>query len=404
MTIAELRGKLSPETTRQEDLLTSDVFGALKNVDRQAGLGGFLKLAGIELAADELATAEFSFWERMADRTEPDVIVRTASALLLIEAKYLSALGADRTQLRRELDGGKKLARPGQSLHLIAVTVDPACPDALDAFRQTLEPEEATRVHWTSWQQIAELMESICSDPEVDIVSRRYIEDLCRLFDRKNLRGFRGFTMLIDADQNAQLLSRQKAFAAKVANLIAGLRGILQDQNVVPLRSGRNMIERDGRSMSLEAAGDWVTTYYAYPMVDVNWTQQGLADASLVLKVFLDTAELGILGAIQLDRRSPQDLHRMVDNDAAGWCEGFREERFRELPFSEDAPVERDDVLVEWGEGRLAVYRKYPLCDFQDRPSIQILANQVIRFRDMMLQLAEWVTIHQDRFVEDDEG
>jgi len=386
--------------TRKEDLLTSDVFGTLKNIDRRVGLGGFLNLIGIELAPDELENAEFHFWEKMPDRTEPDVSIRMASTLIFIEAKYLTPLGTDPTQLRREFERGRELIQPGQTFHLIAVTADVACPDALESFRKTVETHDAGNVHWTSWQMIAQLMEQVCSDQRIDVVSRRCAKDLYQLFEHKNLRGFGGFTMFTNADRNSQMILQQKAFAGEVANLIAELQAILKDQGVVPLRSSRNRIERDGRSMSMGAPEDWVLTYYAYPMVDKRWAEQGLSDSSLVLKIFLDTAELGILCAVKMDRTQPDNLHRMKENDAAWWCVAFKESRCKEPPFRDGAPIEEGDTLVEWRTtGWLAAYQKYPLSKFQDRSSVEMIAKEVVRFRDMVPLLVEWIVANQDNLL-----
>jgi hypothetical protein len=386
--------------TQKEDLLTSSVFGTFKNIDRQVGLGGFLNLVGIELAPDELENAEFRFWEKMIDRTEPDVSIRTASTLIFVEAKYLSPLGADPTQLQREFERGRELIQPGQAFHLIAVTTDAAYPGVLKSFCEALEPHDAGNVHWTSWQMIAQLMEQVCSDQQIDVVSRRYAEDLWQLFGHKNLRGFRGFTMLTSADRSSQTIRQQKAFAGEVADLIVELRAILKERDIVPLRSSRNMIERDGRSMSMDAPNDWVLTYYAYPMVDKRWAEQGLGDASLVLKIFLDTAELGILCAVQTDRNIPGGLHRMTERDAIAWCSSFSDVDFGELPFLEGAPLQEGDTLVEWGgKDWLAVYQKYPLSNFQDRSSVEMIAKEIVRFRDMVPLLVEWIVANQDNLL-----
>jgi hypothetical protein len=134
------------------------------------------------------------------------------------------------------------------------------------------------------------------------------------------------------------------------------------------------MIERDGRSMSMGAPEDWALTYYAYPMVDKRRAEQGLSDASLVLKIFLDTAELGILCAVQTDRNTP-DKYRMTESDASDWCSSFGDDDFGELPFLEGAPVQEGDTLVDWGEGWLAAYQRYPLSDFQERSSVEMIAT-----------------------------
>jgi len=138
------------------------------------------------------------------------------------------------------------------------------------------------------------------------------------------------------------------------------------------------MIERDGRSMSMGAPEDWALTYYAYPMVDKRRAEQGLS-----------------VCAVQTDRNTP-DKYRMTESDASDWCSSFGDDDFGELPFLEGAPVQGGDTLVDWGEGWLAAYQRYPLSDFQERSSVEMIAKEAVRFRDMVPLLVEWIVANRD--------
>jgi len=146
MIMAELRGKAA-KVLQSEDVLTSNVFGTLKNIDRRLGLKGFLQLLDIDLDDEELEKAEFSFWEKFEDCTEPDLIIRTPSHFILIEAKYAAVLVLE--QLECEFRGGKGLARrEKRDFHLVAVTAHFAMPDLLSNFRGSLSKEDRSRVKW----------------------------------------------------------------------------------------------------------------------------------------------------------------------------------------------------------------------------------------------------------------
>jgi hypothetical protein len=109
MTIAEIKGKLSPDRVhdRSEDLLTSDVFGTMQFVSDPspflAWLGQAVFVFDAErtlatmLPIDAPATTQMRFWPRFANRREPDVAILAEGSggrvcLLVIEVKYESGL------------------------------------------------------------------------------------------------------------------------------------------------------------------------------------------------------------------------------------------------------------------------------------------------------------------------
>ena len=111
---AELNGKLPSEATRSEDVLTSNVFGIMNNCDRSLFLMPWLESIGLIIDPLYVEQAEFSFWQRFEDGTEPDVVIDMPGHFIVIEAKYLSNLGNDETQLSREIKQGLKAAKDKQ--------------------------------------------------------------------------------------------------------------------------------------------------------------------------------------------------------------------------------------------------------------------------------------------------
>jgi len=76
MYLAELHGKLSSKTERLEDILTSNVFSFFKYSDRTIFLRRYLKMLGFSVSSEEASEAEFVFWPRYEENTEPDLVIR----------------------------------------------------------------------------------------------------------------------------------------------------------------------------------------------------------------------------------------------------------------------------------------------------------------------------------------
>lgn len=171
--------------TRSEDLLTGNVFGILKNLNRSYGLKPFLESAiGIKFSKSEFENVEFHFWNRIPTKrkgegsTEVDLIIQSETTLFFIEAKYGAQASSgttnekDRNQLKRNLDLGRIYSRDLglEDFHLIYLTLDHYEPEIAHNYRD--EPNFS----WTNWGTIAKtLHKNIQSLTESE---KRYAGDL----------------------------------------------------------------------------------------------------------------------------------------------------------------------------------------------------------------------------------
>jgi hypothetical protein len=195
MYLAELHGKLSKHLQEKEDILTSNVFSFLKYANREVFLYGFLQPLGINVSPVDLNEAEFLFWPRFDDYTEPDLVILVGKFYLLVEAKYFSGFGikTDKTeaQIKRELLGGKLESNQYQKdFRYIAVTAD-----------YCYKPEKFTEIStedrpifaWTNWQNITSMLtDALASNQVSNEREREFAEDLVQLLEQKNLRVYRG--------------------------------------------------------------------------------------------------------------------------------------------------------------------------------------------------------------------
>ena len=152
-------------------------------------------MLGIVLNYDELESAEFIFWPKYDDGTEPDLVLIAGNYYVLIEDKYFSDFGKenDKTdaQLIRELKGGFYEAENlGKEFRIITVTADYYKKN--EKFK--LIPEEfKENVFWTNWQKICLLIENLLeSDFRINKGDRLFAKDLYLLLLRKNLVEFSG--------------------------------------------------------------------------------------------------------------------------------------------------------------------------------------------------------------------
>ena len=253
--LGQLRGLLRAS---QEDLLTADVFGALKYLPRRPYLETVLAtLVDRNPASRELRDAwpqlqagvqnlEFRFWPSyptpagLSDGwTEPDVQLADERTLLLFEAKLNSAFG-DR-QLERELAVAATEAR-GREFFLVLVTPGSRPPrfragarrfhaadslaavansDELPAAARPLLADHRHRVLWISWETIhSSLQEALHghrqqTEAQSESVARAadLLGDLDALM---RMRQIQPFTGLANAVKNSpiQRASGQAVFLA----------------------------------------------------------------------------------------------------------------------------------------------------------------------------------------------
>jgi hypothetical protein len=204
MYLAEIQGKLSLYNERREDLLTSNVFSFFKYAPRDVFLYHLLKSIDIPVTEEEAVGAEFNFWPRYENNTEPDLGIIVGEYYLLFEAKYFSGFGQEigetKHQLIREIEGGiLEAGNLGKTFKLIAVTAD----YHFDFVKYKDIPAKVRlRFKWTNWQQIALLIYEILeSDVELSTEVRSFAEDLYALLLKKNLRTYAGMNVLARVGQ-----------------------------------------------------------------------------------------------------------------------------------------------------------------------------------------------------------
>jgi len=196
---AELNNKL-PDIKTKEDILTSNVFSFFKYARRDLFLQRYLESRlGIQVTEQDAIEAEFRFWPRYADNTEPDVVIIIGNYYLLVEAKYLGDFSMEtsmsKSQLVREIENGELEAKSyGKEFCLIAITADPCFRS--EKFSD-VPPKFMGRLVWTNWQSVATFLEEAISlNTNLSSWEREFALDLQLLLDRKKLRGYRGIDVL----------------------------------------------------------------------------------------------------------------------------------------------------------------------------------------------------------------
>ena len=191
---AALYGKIPSRLIESEDVLTSNVFSFFKYAERTTYLKSLLALHAIYPMDEELKTAEFHFWPKYDDATEPDVVIIVGNYYLLFEAKHLSDFGAAtetrRGQVDREIEGGMNEAHSLEKEFIfIAITAHYNKPTmVLDHFHC----KGNAQIHWMNWQSIANLLLDIL-EKDTFVQDRPFAEDLYNLLDKMKLRAFRPF-------------------------------------------------------------------------------------------------------------------------------------------------------------------------------------------------------------------
>lgn len=242
MYLAELHGKLSSGIERMEDVLTSNVFSFFKYSTREIFLWGYLNELGFNISNQEANEAEFIFWPRFEENTEPDLVLIVGDYYLLIEAKYFSGF-ADETkktkaQLLCEIEGGKLEAKNyGKDLKLIAITADHYYKE--NKFK-IIPSDFIPYFKWTNWQSVSSFLYNILeSTRDIKKQERDFALDLYNLLDKKNLRDFQGLNSLYNI--SAFLKSYDFVFfEARTAKFRGDFIGFMHslsfDKKITPLR------------------------------------------------------------------------------------------------------------------------------------------------------------------------
>lgn len=192
--MAQLRGKLSSEVwLESEDLLTSAVFGTLKNLGPAIAVDLLSLAQPLAGSAPPMLTPplDWQFWPRW-ETCEPDVVIEDERNLCVIEAKLYSEFGEDvgaGTQLRREwIDGIRRSQETGKELWLVTLTNHGSIPD--EAIQRQLARGAANLSHvsWLSWLEIGRFVRGLKGERLTG-----WREDLLELLTRMGLAPFDGF-------------------------------------------------------------------------------------------------------------------------------------------------------------------------------------------------------------------
>jgi len=223
MILAELRGKLSSRLERSEDILTSNVFSFFKYVDRNIFLKPLLEMLNIDISEVNLEDAEFHFWPRYADHTEPDLVIIAGNHYLLFEAKYFSSFewteNKELSQLNREIKGGLFESEAlNKEFHLIAITAEYLYKP--ENFKGIIKDIPHHTLKWINWQSIHDLLLNILATQKLSKTNVEFCQDLCDLFDKKNLRYFRDFKSVLDI--GSSILPIDKVFLASETTTLRG--------------------------------------------------------------------------------------------------------------------------------------------------------------------------------------
>ena len=238
MYLAEIHGKLSRQTENQEDILTSNVFSFFKYSNRKSFLYEFVRSLGLEISIENALNAEFFFWPRFEDNTEPDLVIIIGDFYLLVEAKYHSGFGQKTQnrehQLVREIEGGiDESKRLGKKFRIIVVTANyfessELLKDVPNQYRKSIV--------WINWQKIAFfLYQQIETNPSLSSENRLFANDLYELLVRKKLRNYEGSSALMMSFKALNANTGDIFFGARSSNYRGKFIGFMNSLPIVPL-------------------------------------------------------------------------------------------------------------------------------------------------------------------------
>jgi hypothetical protein len=200
MILAEIHGKIPSRIEHKEDILTSNVFSFLKYSNRKY-LKDYFSCLDIAVSIEDAEKAEFIFWPRYEEGTEPDVVIKCGDYYILIEAKLYSDFSIRiidietkevEAQLEREARMGQLSARhTNKEFVLIAITSEYYKKENKYKKIENL----GVRFIWTNWQFVANFLLNKIEDTNNhnDLL---HLNDLYELLVHKRLRSFMNYSNL----------------------------------------------------------------------------------------------------------------------------------------------------------------------------------------------------------------
>lgn len=213
--IAEIHGKISSKGTnlsdRQEDQLTGDIFGSLRYLPFDFGIGPILSAARIPelsvmIAAGGPHPYKISFWPSHPNG-ELDVRIDLDDSVIGIEVKYESPLSSEDdadysdicdkevekdsiNQLSRESRIVREFAGSNRKAFLILVASDKDCVNIFHDVTRRKLIDDSVPLGYISWQEILLILEGVRSD---DPLHTCVLKDMTDLLKRKDFDRFHNF-------------------------------------------------------------------------------------------------------------------------------------------------------------------------------------------------------------------
>jgi hypothetical protein len=272
---AEVRRKL----LHGEDALTSRVIGLLPLTEPTCSRAILEELTGDGSEADQ---ATFSFWPDY-DGTEPDVVLRMPSRIVVIEAKNVAdALTPE--QLAREWRMVSMRTR--LPVQVIALTPDASEPEAVSAAESDVLRDGALAgtMRWARWQHVARRYETLRSDASLSQTSRNLISEVLRFMEARGMRGFGGLTSE-EIKGFREIWHRAPATFAKLRSSAEEV-GELSGGEVTALARSSGF-ERGGRSNAYTAEDRWRPNFLEFYYQRRGWPDYETPDTTPQVDVFL---------------------------------------------------------------------------------------------------------------------
>jgi hypothetical protein len=191
---AELHGKISSKLKDREDLLTSNVFSFFKYSDREY-LKNYFNRLGLSVSLSEAKRANFEFWPRYPDNTEPDLVITCGKYYILFEAKLMADFSPGTLTLASQIDREIKMGSMESEVQkkefvFIAITAEYYFDK-----KKYAKYANQSYFHWTNWSAITTYLFGMIEQEKFHN-NKLYVEDLYALLVKKRQRGFGGLSGL----------------------------------------------------------------------------------------------------------------------------------------------------------------------------------------------------------------
>lgn len=374
---AESRGK-----DKDEDILTSRVFGIFNIVNKPLVLGKFLEKAGIKLPKKEVEDAQIRLWEKHGECI-PDAVIQTESSLIFVESKLDSPLSIE--QLKTEYEQGKK---ESASFYLVCISKHFDLPQEIKRLRKDLKTD---RLFWTSWQNLYTYLLPIEKSTSLDTTSKALVKELRSLLEAERLRGFSGFKNT-DYEKITSAYESFKNFNNELSIFIQELESQLSKTGIFPFRTGMTSFHRDGRGTRLDRPEEWATSFFSFAFGRKTWPfKRFWRDNYLFVRFYLDEPAIYVGYRLRPDQPSHKKLLIDRKDKLLDYLKST-EDVFMILDY--DEVLEEEDLSDDLFEPKelqrhweLAIAFEVPIDEITDRKLLNHVRRRIMALNEMVSEL-----------------